>query len=70
MLVASPSVAELTTHHDARGDRDATAAIRVGHDVAVADAQERDGNQPHRVEQIRVLLVVVPTLTLVRVIFL
>lgn len=66
MLVASPSVAELTTHHDARGHRDPTAAVSIGNDITVPDAQERDGDQPHRVEQVRVLLVVVPAVTTVR----
>jgi hypothetical protein len=49
-----------STHHDAGRDSDTSTAIRVGHDVTVADAQKRDGNQPHGVEKIGVLLVVVP----------
>jgi hypothetical protein len=49
-----------STHHDASRDGDTASAVRVGHNVAVADAQKRDGNQPHGVEQIGVLLVVIP----------
>lgn len=49
-----------STHHDASRDSDTATAVSVGHDVAVTDAQKRDGNQPHGVEQIGVLLVVVP----------
>lgn len=35
------------THHDAARECDAAAAVRVGHDVAVSDTQQRDGDQPH-----------------------
>lgn len=49
-----------STHHDTSCDSDTSTAVRVGHDVTVADAQERDGDQPHRVEQIGVFLVVIP----------
>ena len=51
---------EVETHHNAGGDGNAAAAVRVGHDVAVADAQEGDGDEPHGVEQVGMLLVVVP----------
>ena len=46
--------------HHAGGDGDAAPAVGVGHDVAVADRQEGDGDQPHRVQQVGVLLVMVP----------
>ena len=49
-----------STDHYARGDGDASTAVSVGHNVTVADAQEGYGNQPHGVEQIGMLLVVVP----------
>lgn len=49
-----------STHHDASRDSDTSTAVRVGHNVTVADAQKRDCDQPHRVEQIGVLLVVIP----------
>ena len=49
----------IMTYHDAGADGDAASAVRVGHDVAVADRQERDRQQPHRVEQVLVLHVVV-----------
>lgn len=35
------------THHDAARECDAATAVRVGHDVAVSDTQQRDGDQPH-----------------------
>ncbi len=44
---------------DAGEDGDAAAAVRVGHDVTVADGQERDGNEPHGVEEVGVVLVMV-----------
>ncbi len=47
------------THHDACSDGDTSTAVRVGHNVSVADAQERDGDEPHGVEQVGVLLVVI-----------
>ena len=53
-----------STDHYAGGDGDASTAVSVGHNVTVADAQEGYGNQPHGVEQIGMLLVVVPALHL------
>ena len=44
------------THHDASGDGHDAATVRVGHNVAVTDGQERDGDHPHRVEDVRVLV--------------
>ena len=52
------------TDHHAGGDGDAPAAVGVGHNVPVADAEEGDGYQPHRVQQVGVLLVVVPAITI------
>lgn len=46
------------SYHHSGGDGNTSTAIRVGHDVAETDAQERDGDEPHGVEEIRVLLVV------------
>ncbi len=51
----------LPAHHHAGGDGDASAAVGVGHNVAVSDAEEGDGDQPHRVQQVRVLFVVIPS---------
>ena len=51
----------LPTHHHPRGDGNAAAAVSVRHDVAVTDAEECDGYEPHGVQQVGVLLVVVPT---------
>ena len=49
-----------SSHHHAGRDGYPTAAIGVWHDVAVADAEEGDGDQPHGVQQVGVLLVVIP----------
>lgn len=40
-------------------DGNAPAAVSVWHNITVADREEGDGRQPHGVEQIGVLLVVV-----------
>ena len=48
------------TYHHAGGDGDPPAAVGVRHDVAVAHAEEGDGDEPHRVEEVGVLLVMVP----------
>ena len=48
------------TYHHARGHRYTPATVGVRNDVSVADAEEGDGYQPHRVQQVGVLLVVVP----------
>ena len=48
------------SHHHAGGDGDAPAAVCVRHDVPVADAEEGDGYQPHGVQQVGVLLVMIP----------
>ena len=50
----------LGTHHHPRGDGNAAAAVSVRHDVAVTDAEESDGYEPHGVQQVGVLLVMVP----------
>ena len=47
-------------HHHASGNRDASPAIGVWDNVTVAHGEERDRDQPHRVQQVRMLLVVVP----------
>jgi len=49
----------VSAYHDAGADGDGSTAVRVGHDVAVADRQERDRDQPHRVEQVLVLDIVI-----------
>ena len=48
------------THHHAGGDGDPSAAVGVRHDVAVADTEEGDGDEPHGVEEVGVLLVMIP----------
>lgn len=48
------------THHDTCADGNASATIRVGHDIAKADAQKCYRNQPHGVEEIGVFVVVEP----------
>ena len=60
-------VDSVDTDHHAGGDGDAPAAVGVGHDVPVADAEEGDGYQPHRVQQVGVLLVMVPAWYMVQV---
>ena len=45
------------THQHPCGDGDGTPAVGVGHNVAVADREKRDGDHPHRVEQVLVPLV-------------
>lgn len=49
------------TDHDSREDGDASATVRVGYDVTIANAKEGNGNEPHGVEKIGVFLIVVPT---------
>ena len=48
------------TYHHARGHRNPPATVGVRNNVAVSDAEEGDGYQPHGVQQVGVLLVVVP----------
>ena len=48
------------THHHAGGDGNPPAAVGVRHDVAVADTEEGDGDEPHGVEEVGVLLVMIP----------
>jgi hypothetical protein len=48
------------TYHDAAREGNASATVRVGHYVSVADAKQRDGDQPHRVEKICVVYIVEP----------
>ena len=57
MLSAAES---FSAHHHAGGDGDPPAAVGVGHDVAVAHAEEGDGDQPHGVQEVGVLLVMIP----------
>ena len=49
----------LTTHHHACRHSNAPSTVRVGDDITIADAEERYGYQPHCVEQVGVLLVVI-----------
>lgn len=53
----------VATHHDTGCDGYTSAAVRVGHNVAIADAQERDGDEPHRVEQVGMFLVMISSST-------
>lgn len=48
------------TYHDTRTDRDPSTAVGVGNDVTEADTQERDRDEPHRVQQVGVLFIVEP----------
>ena len=57
-------------HHHASGDGDPPAAVGVGHDVPVAHAEEGDGDQPHGVQQVGVLLVVIPDINCLLELFL
>lgn len=47
-------------YHHSGGDGYTSTAVCIGHDVAETDAQERDGDEPHGVEEIRVFLIVEP----------
>ena len=49
----------LTTHHHACRHSNAPSTVRVGDYITIADAEERYGYQPHCVEQVGVLLVVI-----------
>ena len=55
----SAGAAWLTTHHHACSHSNAPSTVRVGDDITIADAEERYGYQPHCVEQVGVLLVVI-----------
>lgn len=46
-------------HHSGR-DGYTSTAVCIGHDVAETDAQERDGDEPHGVEEICMFLIVEP----------
>ena len=48
------------THHHAGGDGDPSPAVGVGDDISVPHTEEGDGYQPHGVEEVGVLLVMVP----------
>lgn len=48
------------THRDTTSQCDTSAAVSVGHDIPVADAEKGYGDQPHRVQQIRMILVMEP----------
>ena len=47
------------THHHAGRDRDSPSTVRVGDNITIAYAQESDGYQPHCVQQVGVLLIVI-----------
>ena len=47
------------TYHDSRADCNGSTAVGVRYNIAVADRQECDGNEPHGIEQIRMLDIVV-----------
>ena len=57
---ASPP--ETTTHHYAAQKTDSSPAISVWNNVAIAHAKERYGYQPETVQDVDVLVVVVPEL--------
>lgn len=50
-------------YHHSGGDGNTSTAVCVGHDVAETDAQERDGDEPHGVEEICVFLIMIPAMT-------
>ena len=54
----------IAPYHHARGHSNPPATVSVRNNVAVADAEEGDGYQPHRVQQVSVLLVMVPAITI------
>ena len=47
-------------HHHASSNSDASPAVGVWDDITVAHREEGDRDQPHRIQQVRVLLIVVP----------
>ena len=47
------------TYHDSGADCNGSPAVGVRYNIAVADRQECDGNEPHGIEQIRMLDIVV-----------
>lgn len=51
------------TYHHAASEGDASSAVSFGHNVSVADAEERDRRQPHGVKEVGVLGVVEPVQT-------
>ena len=53
---------ETTTHHYAAQKTDSSPAISVWNNVAIAHAKERYGYQPETVQDVDVLVVVVPEL--------
>lgn len=59
---AAASPPETTTHHYAAQKTDSSAAISVWNNVAIAHAKERNGYQPETVQDVDVLVVVVPEL--------
>lgn len=50
----------LHTYHDARADCDASPTVRVGYDVPEPNTQESNGNQPHSIQEVRVVLIMEP----------
>ena len=59
---AAASPPETTTHHYAAQKTDSSPAISVWNNVAIAHAKERYGYQPETVQDVDVLVVVVPEL--------
>jgi len=49
------------SYHYAGGDRNATTAVSVWHYVSEAHAQERDRYEPHGVQQVSVIFIMIPT---------
>jgi len=53
----------LRPYHHSGGDGYTSTTVCVGHDVAETDTQERDGDEPHGVEEICMFLIVKPVVT-------
>ena len=50
----------LDAYHHSSCYSNSSAAISVRYNIAISDTEECDGNEPHCVQQVRVLLVMVP----------
>lgn len=56
----SPAPTHCNSYHDTAQQTNPPAAVGVGHDVAVAHAQECNRHQPETVQNVDVLFVVIP----------
>ena len=59
MFIGSSFPVGRSTHHHACRDGYAPATVSVWYDIPVSHTQEGDGNEPHSVEQIGMLLIVI-----------